>query len=518
MNRKPVALIILDGWGRCPVDYPREFDAVCLAQTPVMDAISEKYPTTLIRTSGNDVGLPDGVMGNSEVGHMNLGAGRVVWQELVRIDKAAEKDDFASIEPLRDAMEKAKATGRRVHLFGCTSDGAVHSVDRHYFALLRLAKKVGLTGAQVAFHAFTDGRDTPPQSGLGHVTAVRDWMEQNGTGVIATVSGRYYGMDRDKRWERTKRAYDAMVFGKGEPFTDPVAAVEASYAKGVTDEFIEPAVIVDDNGHPLATIDDGDQVISFNYRADRGRQICRALVEPGFAEFERKPMTIRLVTMTPYIEGLPADVAFPPLGLKNTLGEVVSAAGRTQLRIAETEKYPHVSFFFSGGVETPYPGEDRILIPSPRDVPTYDKKPEMSAFGISEAAVKAIKDPGYDLIVLNFANADMVGHTGSLEAATKAVEAVDKALGPILEAIREAGGAAIVTADHGNAEQMWNFDANAPHTQHTTNTVPLVLVDDTRRDARLRPDGRLADIAPTLLHLMDLPVPPEMDGRSLIIE
>ncbi len=353
MNRKPIALIVLDGWGRCPVEYPRKFDAVCLANTPVVDGIYERYPTTLIATSGYDVGLPDGVMGNSEVGHMNLGAGRVVWQELVRIDKAAEKDNFLSVDALRRAMEKAKVTGKRVHLMGCTSDGAVHAMDRHYFALLRLAKELGLTGSQVAFHAFTDGRDTPPKSGLGCVTAVRDWMRENGTGVIATVIGRYYAMDRDARWERTKLAYDAMCLGRGHTFRSPLEAIEASYANQVHDEFIEPSVIVDADDIPLALIEDGDQVISFNYRADRVRQISRALVKHGFSEFQPKEMTLELTTMTSYIEGLPAHVAFPPLGLHNSLGEVVSAAGRTQVRVAETEKYPHVSFFFPADWKLP---------------------------------------------------------------------------------------------------------------------------------------------------------------------
>lgn len=517
-RRRPIALIVLDGWGQAPDDYPLKFNAVRLANTPVVDGLRAKYPTTLVKTSGNDVGLPDGVMGNSEVGHMNLGAGRVVWQELVRIDKAAERDDFASIAPLRDAMLRAKASGRRVHLMGCASDGSVHSVDRHYFALLRLAKEEGLTGDRVAFHAFTDGRDCPPRSGAGHVAAIRGWMAANGTGVIATVSGRYFAMDRDKRWDRVKRAYDALVHGVGAKASDPVEAVERGYAAGVTDEFIEPCVMTNVEGGPVATIADGDEVISFNYRADRVREMTTALTYAGFEGFDRggPAPAIRLTTMTPYMDGLPAVVAFPHTPLTNTLGQVVSAAGLTQLRIAETEKYPHVSFFFNGGVETPNPGEDRKMVASARDVATYDLKPEMSAPGIAELAAASIADPGYDMVILNFANADMVGHTGVVEAATRACEAADAALGTVLEAIRKSGGAAIVTADHGNSEEMWNFEADAPHTQHTTNPVPLTLVDDTRLGATLREGGRLADIAPTILELLGVPKPAEMDGCSLL--
>jgi 2,3-bisphosphoglycerate-independent phosphoglycerate mutase len=516
--KRPTALIILDGWGEAPVDYPHEFNAVAQANTPRFNQIRAEYPSTLIKTSGEDVGLPDGIMGNSEVGHTNLGAGRIVWQEIVRLDKAAAQDQFESNAPIREAILKAKSTGKRLHILGLVSDGSVHSVDRHYMAILALAKRLGLESHQTVLHAFTDGRDCPPQSGLGHVSAVARWMSQEQFGTIGTVIGRYYAMDRDKRWERTQVAYDAMVRGQAATTaTDAVAAIQASYDAGIHDEFIKPVVITKSAGQPVGQIQTGDCLIAINYRADRMRQICLALVKPGFSDFPVEDLNLHLVTMTPYIDGLPAQVAFEPISMTNGLGQWVATKGCTQLRIAETEKYPHVTFFFSGGREEPYPGEERRMEPSPRDVPTYDYKPEMAAAGIARQAVDALKSPGFDLMVLNFANADMVGHTGVVDAARRGCEAVDEALGQVLDVILQLGGRAIVTADHGNSEQMWNFEANAPHTQHTTNPVPLILVDPERKNSRLRNDGRLADVAPTLLEMMGLEQPQEMTGKSLII-
>lgn len=516
-SRKPVVLIVLDGWGKAPAGYPDEFNAIARANLPTWRSLVEKYPNTVIFTSGNAVGLPEGVMGNSEVGHMNLGAGRIVWQEITRIDKAAEKDDFRTNAALSGAMLKAKASGRKLHLMGLVSDGAVHSMDRHYFALIRLAKTLGLAPNQLVMHCFTDGRDTPPTSGLNYVAAIRDRMREIGVGVIGSVIGRYYAMDRDKRWQRTHLAYDALVNGVGQKFHDPVEAVQNAYDAGETDEFIKPRLIVGENGETPATIDDGDQVICFNFRADRVRQMSRALTEPDFAEFPIKKMKIHLVTMTMYQEGLDAEVAFPPQILRNTVGEVFSRLGKTQLRIAETEKYPHVSFFFSGGEEKAFDGEERVLIPSPREVATYDLKPEMSAPLVAERLVEELRADKFDLVVCNFANADMVGHSGIVQAAIEACENVDRALGKVLAQVLECGGRAIVTADHGNAEQMWDFDANGPMTQHTTNPVPLVVVGDNLQGSKLREGGRLCDVAPTILQLAGIPVPAEMDGVSLLV-
>lgn len=516
MARRPVALIVLDGWGEAPDDYPQEYNAIAQANLPTYRALAGKYPRTLIQTSGNAVGLPEGVMGNSEVGHMNMGSGRIIWQTLVRIDKSAETDDFESIEAIASAAKRAKDTRARLHLMGLCSDGAVHSVDRHYFALLRLAKKVGLSGDQVVMHCFTDGRDTPPREGAGHVAAIQKWMQENGCGVIGSVMGRYYAMDRDKRWERTEVAYKAIVCGEGEKVSDPVQAIQDAYAAGENDEFIKPRVLVRANGEPVAVMQDGDQVICFNYRADRVRQLSSACRDRGFSGFQCRQPNIGYVTMTQYMEGLDADIAFPPQYVQNSLGEVFSKLGKTQLRIAETEKYPHVSFFFSGGVETAFAGEKRVLIPSARDVATYDLKPEMSAHEIAEALVQEIRDPNFDLIINNFANADMVGHSGIIPATIKACEAVDAALTKVIAEIRKAGGTAIITADHGNAEQLWDYATESPQTQHTTNPVPLLIVDDGLIGTKLREGGRLCDIAPTILKLLNLEAPQEMDGVSLV--
>jgi 2,3-bisphosphoglycerate-independent phosphoglycerate mutase len=516
VSSKPVVLIVLDGWGKAPPGYPLEFNAIERANIPVYRSLLETYPHTLIHTSGNAVGLPEGVMGNSEVGHMNIGAGRIVWQEITRIDKALEKDDFRTVSAIYDAILRAKASGSRLHLMGLVSDGAVHSVDRHYFAIMRLAKALEIAPRQLVMHCFTDGRDTPPMVGINHVAAVRDWIRENGVGVIGSVIGRYYAMDRDKRWQRTQLAYDALVSGAGIYFHDAVEAVQHAYDAGETDEFIKPRVIVGDNQEPLGTINDGDQVICFNYRADRVRQMSRALTEPDFAEFPVRKMRVHLVTMTMYQQGLDADVAFPPQFLRKTIGELFSSLGKRQLRIAETEKYPHVSFFFSGGEEKPFEGEDRVLIPSARDVPTYDKKPEMSAPEIADRLVNALKNSNYDLVINNFANADMVGHTGVMEAAIQACEHVDAAIGKVLAQVRAIGGCAIITADHGNAEQLWDFEADSPQTQHTTNPVPLLIMDEELRGASLREGGRLCDVAPTMLQILGIPAPPEMDGTPLL--
>jgi 2,3-bisphosphoglycerate-independent phosphoglycerate mutase len=516
LTRRPVALIVLDGWGQAPAEYPKEYNAIAQANLPTYRALAEKYPQVLIQTSGNAVGLPEGVMGNSEVGHMNMGSGRIIWQTLVRIDKSAEGDDFLSVDALTAAAKRAKDSGARLHLMGLCSNGAVHSVDRHYFSLLRLAKKVGLTGDRVVMHCFTDGRDTPPREGAGHIAAIQKWMQENSCGVIATVMGRYYAMDRDKRWERTEVAYNAMVCGEGENVNDPVQAIHDAYAAGENDEFIKPRVVVTASGEPVATIRDGDQVICFNYRADRVRQISAACRDRGFSGFKCRQPQIGYVTMTQYVEGLDAEIAFPPQYIQNSLGEVFSKLGKTQLRIAETEKYPHVSFFFSGGNETAFPGEKRVLIPSARDVATYDLKPEMSAPEIADALVREIRDPTFDLIINNFANADMVGHSGIIPATVRACEAVDAALAKVIAEIRKAGGTAIITADHGNAEQLWDFATESPQTQHTTNPVPLVIVDDELVGTKLREGGRLCDIAPTILKLLNLEAPQEMDGVSLV--
>lgn len=516
MTRKPLVLIVMDGWGKAPEGYPKEYNAIARANIPFFWKLMDTYPSAVVKTSGNAVGLPEGVMGNSEVGHMNIGAGRIVWQEITRIDKAIEKDDFRSVGPILDAIQNAKSSGKQLHLMGLVSDGAVHSVDRHYFAILRLAKACGLNSDQVLMHCFTDGRDTPPESGAGYVQTVQDWMSENGYARIATVSGRYYAMDRDKRWQRTELAYNALVRGKGIPAKDPVQAVRDSYADGETDEFIKPRVIMNSAGEPVGTIKDGDWVICFNYRADRVRQISRAFTDPEFKDFERAPVLVNLVTMTLYQEGLKANIAFPPQLLRNTVGELFSKMGKTQLRIAETEKYPHVSFFFSGGEEKPFPGEHRVLIPSPREVPTYDLKPEMSAPEVADHLVREIKDPNYDLIINNFANADMVGHTGVMDAAIRAVETIDTCLAKVIPVVQEKGGTILITADHGNAEQLWDFQSDSPQTQHTTNPVPLLIIDQELRGVKLREGGRLCDIAPTMLKILGIEAPVEMDGIPLL--
>ncbi len=507
---KPLLLMILDGWG---VNPSRENNAIALAQTPNMTRLCRDYPCVDIGTSGMSVGLPEGQMGNSEVGHLNIGAGRIVYQDLTRISKAIEDGDFFSNPVLLDCLAKTKAAGGRLHLMGLLSDGGVHSHTNHLYALLELAKKSGV--GEVFVHCLLDGRDTPPKSAAGYLADLETRINEIGVGKIATIIGRYYAMDRDNRWERVEKAYAAMVEGNGAPFATAAQAIEQSYLAGVNDEFVLPAVLVS-GGEPLGRIEDGDGCIFFNFRSDRAREITRAFTDPAFTGFQRKtwPRLASYVCLTTYDETFNLPVAFGPIELTNILGEVVSKAGLSQLRIAETEKYAHVTFFFNGGNEVPFPGEERVLIPSPKEVATYDEKPEMSAYLVTDELLKRLAADRYDLIILNFANADMVGHTGILPAAIRAIEAVDDCVGRLVEKLLAVGGRAIITADHGNAEVM--VDASGgPHTAHTTDRVPLILVDDSRRGVKLRA-GILADIAPTMLELLGLPKPVEMKGRSLI--
>ena len=503
MNKTPTTLIIMDGFGIAP---PADDNAVTLANTPVLDGLLRDYAHTTLSASGLDVGLPAGQMGNSEVGHTNIGGGRVVFQDLPRISRAIEDGSFFKNEAYNKAMDNCLQNGSSLHLYGLLSDGGVHSHIDHLYALLQMAKDKGLT--RVYIHCFLDGRDVSPTSGKGFVQALADKCAVLGVGKIATVMGRYYAMDRDKRWERVQMAYDAMVYGEGNHNADPVDAVAQSYANNVTDEFMEP-VVCDSDG----TISDNDSVIFFNYRPDRAREITRAIVDPDFDGFQREYFPTTYVCNTEYDASMPnVLVAWPRIAVKNGLGEYLSSMGMTQLRIAETEKYAHVTFFFNGGVEKQYPGEDRVLVPSPK-VATYDLQPEMSAVEVCDKCVERIESGAYDVIILNFANCDMVGHTGVLEAAIKAVETVDTCVGRVVEATLKMGGIAMVTADHGNAEDMKQPDGS-PMTAHTTNLVPFILCG---AGTELRP-GRLADIAPTILDVMGLACPPEMDGKTLIVK
>lgn len=505
--KKPLALIIMDGFG----DRREESgNAIRAASTPNLDRIFAQNPRTDIGASGMDVGLPEGQMGNSEVGHTNIGAGRVVYQELTRITKAIDEGTVYQNPVLTEAMESAKAKGTALHLMGLLSDGGVHSHQRHLYGLLEMAKRHGLQ--RVYIHCFMDGRDTPPSSGKDYIQALLRETERIGVGQIATISGRYYAMDRDNRWERVEKAYDAMVNGRGTQEADPVKVMADSYAAGVTDEFVVPTVC-----DPAGTIGAEDSVVFINFRPDRAREITRSLVDPEFAGFAREKGLLPLcyVCMTQYDATMPGvRVAFPPQSLKDTFGQYISDRGLTQLRIAETEKYAHVTFFFNGGVEAPCPGEDRALIPSPK-VATYDLKPEMSAFEVTDEVIGRLESGKYDVIILNYANCDMVGHTGVFEAAVKAVETVDQCVGRMVAKIQELGGAALITADHGNADQMWDEEGK-PFTAHTTNPVPFVAVGTGAK--ALRDGGRLADIAPTMLEVLGLPQPQEMDGRSLLVK
>lgn len=503
---KPVVLLILDGWGHREETAD---NALALANLPNWRALLAHCPHTLIHTEGRYVGLPDGQMGNSEVGHMNLGAGRIVYQDLTRIDAAIEDGSFFANPELTAACAAVKANGGTLHVMGLLSPGGVHSHERHLFAMLELAHQAGV--AQVAVHAFLDGRDTPPQSAEASLRALQALCAQLGNARVASLCGRYYAMDRDKRWERVARAWQAIVEAESEHRADDaLTALQAAYARGETDEFVAPTVLA--GAQPMR---DGDAVVFMNFRADRARQLTAAFVAPGFSGFTaRRPALARFVCLTEYDASLPAPVAFPPEDLRQTFGEVVANAGLTQLRIAETEKYAHVTFFFSGGREEPFPGEERILIPSPK-VATYDLQPEMSCPALTDRLVEAIASGRFDAIICNIANPDMVGHTGVLEAAIRAAEAVDQAIGRIVAAVRAAGGALIITADHGNLEMMRDPQTGQPHTAHTVGPVPLVYVGE--RPARLREGGALRDVAPTLLDLMQLPQPAEMTGTSLLL-
>ncbi len=507
-----VVLIIMDGWG---LEENTEGNAIFLADTPHIDQLYRRFPTARLEASGEDVGLPKNQMGNSEVGHLNLGAGRIVYQELVRISKAIEDGSFFQNEALRQAMEHVARHNSSLHLMGLLSDGGVHSLDEHLHALLELAAASGLS--RVYVHAVLDGRDTPPVSARQYLQELEEKMEQQGVGAIASISGRYYSMDRDKRWDRTEKAYRAYVYGEGYRAASSLQALEMAYAREENDEFVLPTLVTGPGREPLARVEDKDAIIFFNFRSDRARQISRAFVDHSFDAFSRgaDPPFPYFVCLTEYDPSLNLPVAFPPAYLLETLGEVVSTEGLAQLRIAETEKYAHVTYFFSGGKEEVFPGEKRILIPSPQ-VATYDLKPEMSAPELTAEAIKQLESDQFQLLVINYANADMVGHTGQLDAAVQAAEAVDRGVGQLTELILEKGGIAIVTADHGNAEKMQAPDGS-PHTAHTNSPVPFILA---ARDTgyTLVSAGKLADVAPTILQLMNLPVPEAMTGDSLLIE
>ncbi len=504
--KKPVALIIMDGFGYNPDSYG---NAIADAKKPNLDKLFAECPHTLIGASGLDVGLPDGQMGNSEVGHTNIGAGRVVYQMLVKISKSIKEGTIRKNPAIVGAVENCVKNGSALHLMGLLSDGGVHSHIEHLFGLMEMAKDMGVE--KIYVHAFLDGRDVPPTSGAEYMEKLVQETQRIGAGKVATVMGRFYAMDRDNAWDRVEKAYAAMVYGEGVEGCCPVGAIKKSYEEGVTDEFMVPTVL-DKEG----TIKAGDSVIFFNFRPDRARQITRAFVDPDFTGFPRKNgfFPLHFVCMTQYDATMPnVHVAFPPEALTMTMGEYISKNGLTQLRIAETQKYAHVTFFYNGGEEKTFPGEDRILIKSP-DVETFDLKPEMSAYEVTDAVVKAIEEDKYNMIILNYANCDMVGHTGIEEAATKAVEAVDACVGRTVDAVLKAGGAALITADHGNAEKMKEPDG-APFTAHTTNPVPLIVAG---YPCKLRDGGRLADLSPTMLDIMGLPKPPEMDGESLIVK
>lgn len=528
---RPVMLCILDGWG---LSDQSEGNAVKQGHTPNFDRIWKQCPKTQLSASGSDVGLQPGVMGNSEVGHLNIGAGRIVWQDSLLIDQTIGDGSFFQNETLLEVMAHARQNNSRLHLMGLVSNGSVHSSETHYFALLKLAAQQGLKADQVVFHVFTDGRDTSPHSGEGFVARLLKEMVTTGVGAVASVIGRYFGMDRDQRWGRVREAYECLTEGRGHMAPDALTAIRDAYARGETDEFIKATVILDSNGRPRPRIADGDAVLFFNYRSDRGRELTQLFVEDSYdagvdestlhdadeeartrQKFKRalRPI-IHFATMTRYNAELSVPIAFEPRLQADGLGETIAKAGKTQLRMAETEKYPHVTYFFSGGGESEWSGEERIMAPSPK-VATYDLQPEMSAPELTAQAVKAIRSHRFDCIILNFANPDMVGHTGILAAAIKAVESVDRGLGEILAAIEEVGGAMLVIADHGNCEQMIDPKTGGPHTAHTTNPVPCVLVGKGFESTSLRSGGRLADVAPTLLGLMQLPQPDAMTGIDL---
>ena len=507
--KKPTVLLILDGYGE---RKEKEGNAIALAKTPVMDRLKKEFPYVEGQASGLFVGLPDGQMGNSEVGHMNMGAGRIVYQELTRITKSIQDGDFFENKALKAAVEHCKKEDSALHFMGLVSSGGVHSHIEHIYGLLELAKRAGLK--KVYLHAFLDGRDTPPYSGKSFLLAVEKKMQELSVGEIATISGRYYAMDRDKNYDRVEKAYRAMVDGTGEKASSVEEAIDASYAKKVYDEFVLPTVIEKDGA--VHTVSDGDAMIFFNFRPDRAREICHAFCDDDFSFFERGARkNIFFVCFTDYDPTIPnKHVAFEKEEIHNTLGEVVSNLGKNQLRIAETEKYAHVTFFFNGGKEEPYENEDRILVPSPKEVPTYDLKPEMSCYTVTEKLTEAIRSGKYDLVVANFANPDMVGHTGVLPAAIKAIEVVDECMGKVVDAVESMHGNLFILADHGNADIMIDEKTGEPYTAHTTNPVPFILVSEEKH--KLREGGCLADVAPTLLELMGIPQPKEMTGKSLL--
>ena len=508
VNNTPLVLIVLDGFGYSP---RKEGNAIALARTPHFDEWFKNYPNTLIGASGKAVGLRAGQMGNSEVGHLNIGAGRVVRMDISRIDHAIETGDFFRNTELVAAMEHAKINNSALHIMGLFSHGGVHSWPDHLYALLKMAKQRNVE--RVFVHAFLDGRDTAPNSGADYVKELLEKIKEHGAGRIASLIGRYYAMDRDKRWDRTEKASRLLRYGEGRPRRDPVEAILESYGEGVTDEFVNPIVIAGDDDKPVATIDDGDSVIFFNFRADRARQLTRAFTEEDFTGFDRGARPgIRFTCMTQYDRTFPLPVAFGPEHQDKILADVFAEAGLKNLRIAETEKYAHVTFFFNGGVETEFPGEKRILIPSPK-VATYDLKPEMSADWITEEVIKQINSNEFDVIIMNYANPDMVGHTGQLDATIKAIEVVDRDLGRVVDAARSRGGAVIITADHGNAEQMIDPVTGQIFTAHTTNPVPIILISDYQ--GALREGGSLRDVAPTALGLLGLPAPAQMTGKDL---
>ena len=512
VRRPPVVLVVLDGWG---ISHARDHNAIALGRTPTYTELLDRFPRASLVTSGEAVGLPPGQMGNSEVGHMNLGAGRVVYQDLTRIDKSIQEGEFFTNRALVAAMRRC-ADRRALHLVGLVSQGGVHSHLRHLLALVELARRQRVE--RLFVHVLTDGRDTAPTAGADEVATVERALAHAGVGRIATVIGRYYAMDRDRRWDRTERAYAAMTEGAGRTSADAATLVTDSYAAGTTDEFIEPGVVVDGAGQPIGSLRDGDSVIFFNFRADRARQLTRALAfdESAFDGFERpRRLMVSVTTMTEYDATYGLPVAFDPPSFSGNVAEVLAAAGRTNLRLAETEKYAHVTYFFNTGEERAYAGEDRILVPSPK-VPTYDLQPEMSAAGITDTLVDDVENGRHDVIICNFANADMVGHTGNLDAAARAVSTLDGCLARIAGAVTGADGTVLVTADHGNAEQMWDVERNGPHTAHTSNPVPVLLINKELSRARhaLR-DGSLRDVAPTLLTVAGVDVPPEMTGRDL---
>jgi len=508
MRKRPRILIILDGWG---INERKEWNAIENAEPKNFKYYWENYPHTKLSASGLDVGLPKGQMGNSEVGHLNIGAGRIIYQEFTRINKEIEEGNFFKNEVFLKAIENCKIHNSSMHLFGLLSDGGVHSHIEHLEALLKLFKEHELT--KVYVHAFLDGRDVPPQCALEYIDRIEKYMKEIGVGKIATVSGRYYAMDRDKRWERTQLAYNAIVKGQGEIARSAKEAVEKSYAENKTDEFVIPTVILE-NDKPIATLKENDSVIFFNFRPDRARQLTRAIVDVDFTGFNREYFKVFFVCMTQYDKTIEnVEIAYKPEKYKNTFGEFLSSLGLKQLRIAETEKYAHVTFFFNGGVEAPYPGEDRILIPSPK-VATYDLKPEMSAYEVTDKVLEMIDSDKYDFIILNYANPDMVGHTGVYEAAVSAIKAVDECLGKVVDKVLSKGGVAYITADHGNAEMMLDYETGEPYTAHTTNLVPFIVVGE--GDIKLKEGGKLADIAPTIIDLMGFEIPVEMTGNSLI--